>query len=269
MRDLRSMRSRTVPLLLAGVLAAAGVTYAVAAIPGPDGAIAGCVKKSTGHLRVVDEGTSCRRNESSLVWNQTGPKGETGATGAQGPAGPAGPQGPTGPAGPAGSGGGSAEPGSPVEIYAKVAGIEGESTRKGHEKEIELRSVDLGISNTASATTGGGGGAGKAIPDDVDVTKFIDKSSTQLFKSVADGKHITDVLITVERTGEQPRRLVTYALKDVLVTKFKSHSAGYTPVESVSLSYSMITITYFEAAADGSIAAQHTVTYDLKTSKTS
>ena len=257
MRHLRMKGRRTVPLLLAGVLTAAGVTYAVAAIPGSDGTINGCVKKSNGHLRVVDGGVSCHRNESSLVWNQSGPKGDQG------------PQGPQGPAGPAGSGGGTAEAGAPVTIFAKIAGIPGESTNVRHKDEIDLRSVDLGIANSGSAGIGGGGGAGKARADEVELTKFIDKSSTELFRRVADGRHINDVLITVERAGGDPQRIITYDLTDVLVTRFRSHSAGGVPAESVSLDYSKIKITYFEAAKDGSIAAQHTVTYDLKLTKTS
>ena len=259
MRHLRMSRRRTVPFLLAGVLTAAGVTYAVAAIPGSDGTINGCVKKSNGHLRVVDEGASCRRNESSLVWNQSGPKGDPGPQGAQGP---------QGPAGPAGSAGAPAEAGAPVLILAKINGVPGESTNARHKDEIDLRSVDLGITQSGSAAAGGGGGAGKATADEVDVTKFIDKSSTDLFRRVADGKHITNVVITVERAGESPTPIVTYALTDVLVTKFRSHSSGNVPTESVSLSYSKITITYFEAKQDGT-TTPHTVTYDLKLNKTS
>lgn len=262
MRHLRMKGRRTVPLLLAGVLTAAGVTYAVAAIPGADGTINSCVKKSNGHLRVVDENASCRRNESSLVWNQSAPKGDPGAQGAQGP------QGPQGPAGPAGSAGATAEAGAPVLIFAKIAGIPGESANARHKDEIDLRSVDLGIASSGSATAGGGGGAGKATADEVEVTKFIDKSSTELFRRVADGKHITDALITVERGGDAPQPIVTYALTDVLVTKFRSHSSGNVPTESVSLSYSKIKITYFETKQDGT-TTPHTVTYDLKLNKTS
>jgi type VI secretion system secreted protein Hcp len=274
MRDLRSMRRRTVPLLLAGVLAAAGVTYAVAAIPGPGGAITGCVKKSNGHLRVVDDGTSCHRNESPLVWNQTGPKGETGATGATGPQGPAGSQGPAGvaavaaatcPDTPEKPG---TEVGAPVRIYADVNGIPGESVTKGHEKEIELQSVDLGITSCAAASAGGAS-SGKAVVDDVDVTKFIDASSTVLFKRVANGSHISSVVITVERAGgASSQKVVTYTLNDVQVTQYRSHSGGNIPLESLSFTFAKITITYFEQTGNGQTGQPHTVTYDLQTNTT-
>ncbi len=93
---------------------------ATAAIPGPGGVIAGCYVKSGGVLRVIDSSvTTCKSNETSLDWNQTGaagpagPAGPTGPTGSPGPTGqtgatgPAGPTGPTGPAGPTGPEGSS------------------------------------------------------------------------------------------------------------------------------------------------------------------
>ena len=68
----------------------AAVAVATGTIPGPDGVIHGCYDGATGALRVVPDGTDCRRNEFALQWNQTGPRG------------PAGPQGNTGATGPAG-----------------------------------------------------------------------------------------------------------------------------------------------------------------------
>lgn len=95
----------------AAVLASAG-GFAVAAIPGPRGAIGGCYQKRTGALRVVAQGKRCARGERSLAWNQQGPPGAQGAQGGPGPAGPQGepgvagapgiqgPKGDTGPQGP-------------------------------------------------------------------------------------------------------------------------------------------------------------------------
>jgi hypothetical protein len=84
-----------VVLVVAAVIG--GGAFAVAAIPGPDGKIKGCVKKSgrsKGALRAVDHNRSCSRSEKTLRWNQTGPRGFQGLTGATGHTGPTGPQGP-------------------------------------------------------------------------------------------------------------------------------------------------------------------------------
>lgn len=57
-------------LMLSGGTAAYAAT---ASIPGLGGVIAGCYVKSGGVLRVIDSSvTTCKSNETSLDWNQTG-----------------------------------------------------------------------------------------------------------------------------------------------------------------------------------------------------
>jgi hypothetical protein len=142
------LRFRRIALALTAVAivaVAGGVTYAVAEIGG-GGVINGCYKSGSrddddddrgqrvksgshgdddhgdrggnGQLRLIDPATdSCRRNETAISWNQTGPQGPegpqgpTGPAGPQGPAGPAGPAGPQGPEGPAGPAGPAGPPG--------------------------------------------------------------------------------------------------------------------------------------------------------------
>jgi hypothetical protein len=108
----------TMAVLFTGVIA-------FASIPGPNGVIFGCYKKSGGTLRVIDTATDrCdSRAETPISWNQTGPQGPQGEQGPVGPAGPQGqqgiqgvqgsqgeqgPQGEAGPQGPAGAGGAKA-----------------------------------------------------------------------------------------------------------------------------------------------------------------
>ncbi|MEA2125854.1 MAG: hypothetical protein QOI80_2636 [Solirubrobacteraceae bacterium] len=109
--------------LVAVVLSASG--FAAAAIPGSDGTITACYKKTKGALRVVDAGKRCAKREKRLAWSQTGPAGPRGAAGADGARGPTGAAGgngapgapgaagPTGPTGPAGSGSGVTGPTGP------------------------------------------------------------------------------------------------------------------------------------------------------------
>jgi collagen triple helix repeat protein len=81
--------------------AVVGGAFAFGAVGG-GGVINGCYAKANGNLRVLVAGTSCRKTERAISWNQqgpAGPQGPPGATGASGPAGPTGAAGPTGPAG--------------------------------------------------------------------------------------------------------------------------------------------------------------------------
>ena len=47
-----------------------GITYA--AIPGPTGVIGACYRTSSGALRVIDSGQSCRSTETAISWNERG-----------------------------------------------------------------------------------------------------------------------------------------------------------------------------------------------------
>ena len=64
-----------------------------------DNVIHACYRteRGSGQLRVVGPDQHCKKNETAIQWNMTGPQGPPGP---QGPAGPAGPQGPQGPPGP-------------------------------------------------------------------------------------------------------------------------------------------------------------------------
>lgn len=68
------------------------------------GVIYACVL-SDGTMRIVPAGTTCKKNETGLNWNQQGPVGPQGLAGPQGTVGPQGSAGPQGPAGPQGSAG--------------------------------------------------------------------------------------------------------------------------------------------------------------------
>jgi hypothetical protein len=89
--------------LMGGVAQAAGLVH----IPGPDGIIHSCFDNDNGKLRVIDPtGQTCKRDETALQWNQTGPqgpKGDPGMQGAPGLPGEPGAQGPAGSPGPAGA----------------------------------------------------------------------------------------------------------------------------------------------------------------------
>lgn len=68
---------------LALFIAVGGIAFA--AIPGPDGEIDACYKKSNGELRVVDTAEACLENEKKLTWNQQGERGPVGPQGEPGP----------------------------------------------------------------------------------------------------------------------------------------------------------------------------------------
>ncbi|HSO03626.1 MAG TPA: hypothetical protein VLQ92_04020 [Candidatus Limnocylindrales bacterium] len=73
------------------------------------GEITACAQKSNGKMRLLKPGKKCKRTETTVTWNVTGPQGPAGPVG---PTGPAGPQGLQGPKGDKGDPGEPGEPGS-------------------------------------------------------------------------------------------------------------------------------------------------------------
>lgn len=55
---------------------------------GADNTIFACVKKTNGTVRIVGPSGHCKKSESPIQWNITGPQGPTGPTGPQGDPGP-------------------------------------------------------------------------------------------------------------------------------------------------------------------------------------
>lgn len=80
------MRGRVVAAALVASVAVVLAGIAFAAIPGADGTISACFKKTTKILRVInaEDGQKCRSDERPLSWNQEGPTGPSGSPGAPG-----------------------------------------------------------------------------------------------------------------------------------------------------------------------------------------
>jgi type VI secretion system secreted protein Hcp len=105
------------------------------------------------------------------------------------------------------------------DIFLKLDGIEGASTTKGHEKEIEVLSYDQSIDATvAGGHGGGGGGAGKATFSDVRIRKLLDTASIPISLACASGLHIASARVAFRRPGSRPFDFYVVTLEDVVVT---------------------------------------------------
>jgi type VI secretion system secreted protein Hcp len=88
-------------------------------------------------------------------------------------------------------------------IFIKMDGIEGESTDARHKGEIDVLSWSWGV--TLSTSAGGAGGTGRAIPADLKFSHRIDFASPSLIRACASGRHIKEAVVSVQKTGADPR----------------------------------------------------------------
>jgi len=157
-----------------------------------------------------------------------------------------------------------------VDLFLKIDGIEGESQKKGHEKEIDIVSFNFGAAQHGSFHTGGaGGGSGKAEIRDISIVKEVDKSSPLLFKACAQGKHIPTVIIYSQKAGDGSAPLTYYQIKmvDVLVSDVHNTgaSSGDGIMESVTFNCAKVTFDYqAQNAQGGKDGGVVTAYYDIR-----
>src|SRR5689334_21270375 len=103
------------------------------------------------------------------------------------------------------------------DIFLKLDGIDGESTTKGHDKEIEVLSYDQSIDLTVVSSGGGGGGAGKSTFSGVRLRKLLDTASIPIALACASGLHIQSARFAFRRPSP-PVDFYVVTLEDVVVT---------------------------------------------------
>lgn len=157
-----------------------------------------------------------------------------------------------------------------TDYFLKLDGIEGESSQKGHENQIDLLSWSWGESNSGSSAAGGGSGSGKVSMQDFNFAMKINKSSPLLFKACANGAHIKEGTLTCRRAGKEPRPYLTIKFTDCLVSSFQTGGSqgDEVPTDSISINFSKIDYSYSPQKADGTLGTAIPAAYDLKTGVT-
>lgn len=87
------------------------------------------------------------------------------------------------------------------DAYLKIEGIPGEALDSKHKDWIEIKSYSCAVHQTVSdtATSAGGATSGRSTFNDLQITKYVDKSSSKLFEESAKGTHIPKVTLHVNR----------------------------------------------------------------------
>jgi type VI secretion system secreted protein Hcp len=139
-----------------------------------------------------------------------------------------------------------------VRAFLKIEGIQGESTNAKHAGEMDVAAFKLGVLQSVVSGAGGGGGAGKATFAPIIIYKGIDKASPLLFLSCATGQHRPEAVLTLTDHGKETFKV---RLIDVLITACDMNSNNLEnselPLETVSLTYTKIEITYIPITSKG------------------
>jgi type VI secretion system secreted protein Hcp len=153
-----------------------------------------------------------------------------------------------------------------VDMFLDLEGeITGESQDSVHTDEIDVLAWSWGMSQSGSFHTGGGGGAGKANFQDISVTKWVDKSSTDLMLYCANGDHFPSAKLTVRKAGKTPLEYIKITMTKVMVTSVSTGGSGGEDklTENVTLNFSDVKVEYSKQKDDGSGEAPTTFAWDI------
>jgi type VI secretion system secreted protein Hcp len=140
-----------------------------------------------------------------------------------------------------------------TNYYLKLDNIDGEARDVDHKNEIEILDFSFGVSNTGSRHGGSGGGSGQANVQDINFTKYADKSTPILLQYCTMHKNIPNAKITCYKAaGDKRVDYLVIELKEVLITSYQTGGGDGIAMESGSLNFAEIKYVYKEQGTDQS-----------------
>jgi type VI secretion system secreted protein Hcp len=155
------------------------------------------------------------------------------------------------------------------DYFLKIDGITGESTDSKHKGEIEVLSWSWGETLPTPPSHGGGAGSAKVEMTDLHVSANLTKASPQLILACASGKHLKSAVLTGRKGGGKAQdEFLTFSLSDVLIGSYQTGgTTADAPLDSVSLNFAKIEVTYKEQSAKGGLGATVRAGWDRKKNK--
>lgn len=157
-----------------------------------------------------------------------------------------------------------------IDMYLTLptSDIAGESTRAGHEGEIEVIAWSFGGANPTSLGVGGGGGAGTVALNELTITKYLDASSAELFQAMCLGEHFQTAKMTAYKSGGAAAvAYLTLEFEQLYPTGLSSGGSMGEDVftESVTFSFAKVIVTYTEQGPDGTAGGDHVGSWNILT----
>ena len=155
-----------------------------------------------------------------------------------------------------------------LDAHLKIKGIDGESTQKGYEKQLQILSYSFDVSNSGSMAIGGGGGSGKSNFGDFHFTQYMGTSSPLLFQHCATGEHIAEATLTVRKAGQKEQQVfLVVKFSDFLVSHYSvggTSDANDLPIDNIAFNYSKIEWEYKAQDEKGKTGGPKKAAYDVK-----
>ncbi len=154
-----------------------------------------------------------------------------------------------------------------MSIYMQIEGIKGKVTAKGHEEWIDVTSMQWGVGRAISSAVGTSADreAGKPSISEVSVTKLMDESSPSIFTEACVGKAKTVQIHLCTVGTDQINTYMEYELEDCMVSGYSVSTGGDRPSESISLSFTKMTMKFIPYDRAGKPESPIPAGYDMAT----
>lgn len=158
------------------------------------------------------------------------------------------------------------------DAFIKLTDINGPVTRKGLEKFIEVLSFSFGASQSVSNEASGGMSGGKPSVSSLNLMKRTDATSPLLFSGCCGGKHFAEVTVQLFKAGGTNQvKFMEYKLTKVFIESVQWSGSGGgddTPMESLSLAFQKIEMTYLPQDEKGGVGKPIIAMYDAANATT-
>ena len=152
-----------------------------------------------------------------------------------------------------------------MSIYMQIEGLKGKVTAKGHEDWIDASSLQWGVGRAISSAVGTSADreASKPSISEVSVTKMMDESSPMIFTEacVGKGKLVKIDLCTVG--SDQIDTYMSYELEECMISGYSVSTGGDRPSESISLSFTKMTMKFTPYDKNGKPTSPLPAGYDM------
>lgn len=152
-----------------------------------------------------------------------------------------------------------------VDQFLKIGALKGESEDSKYGGWIDVLAWSFGVSQSATMHGGGGGGGGKANVENLNITKYIDSCTTNLFANCFSGKHFPDAHLIVRKAGDEPLEYMKIDMTEVIISNISTGGSGGEDrlTENISLNFKTVKIIYTEQDGAGAGKGAMEIGYDI------
>jgi type VI secretion system secreted protein Hcp len=162
---------------------------------------------------------------------------------------------------------------SPISLagHLRIPGIAGESTRDGHEGEIEVHRVGWSVTRSPAAASGSGRRAARPEVGPVIFDKWYDASSPYIALAAMQGRSFKELVFSLHReSGDGHLDYLRITLINAAVSSYQMldrYNEIDEPIrripERVGVEFERIRVVYVETREDHSAGDEHEIEYDV------